>query len=140
MKYFNFEAEVAGGFGPRSVTQEDSGQLIVHKLHYLFDGWFGDHIVESTPCYIVTNELADNIRAYGLTGISFDEVEVETSDIFRELHPDKRLPSFVWMRVCGATMKDDFFLAGYGRLVVSERALEVIRPRAAHAEITEFTG
>jgi hypothetical protein len=140
MKYFNLEAEVAGGLGPRSVTQEAPGELIVHKLHYVFEGWFGDEIVESTPCYIVTERLANTIRAYGLTGVSFDQVDVESSDVFEELRPDKSLPPFVWMKVYGTKMKDDFFFAGYGRLVVSERALEVIRPRATHAVITEFLG
>lgn len=140
MKYFNFEAEVAGGFGPRSVTQETPGKLIVHRLHYVFEGWSGDEIVESTPCYVVTEELASRIMACGLTGISFGEVEVEASGVFKELHPGRSLPTFVWMKVFGAKMKDDFFFAGYGRLVVSERAMEVIRPRAFHAVITDFTG
>ncbi len=138
MNYFNLEAEVAGGFGPHSVTQQSAGGLTVHKLHYIFEGWFGDEIVESTPCYVVTEELARAITARGLTGVSFDEVEIERSDIFRELHADKGLPPFVWMKICGTKMKDDFFFAGYGRLVVSERALEVIRPRASHATITKF--
>ncbi len=140
MKFFNVEAEVAGGFGPRSVTQEAPGELIVQKLHYVFEGWCGDEIVESTPCYVVTEDLANDIIAYGFTGISFDQVEIERSAVFKELHPDKTLPPFVWMKVCGMKMKDDFFLAGHGRLVVSERALAVIRPRAAHAVITDFTG
>ena len=138
MKYFNLEAEVAGGIGPHSVTQETSGALIVHKLHYVFEGWFGDEIVESTPCYIVTAELAKSIRDRGLTGVSFDQVEVDRSDIFKDLHPEKVLPPFAWMKVTGDKGKDDFFLAGYGRLVVSERALEVIGPHAAHAGISDF--
>jgi hypothetical protein len=139
MKYFNLEAEVAGGFGPHSVTHEAPGELIVHRLHFIFDGWLGDEIVESTPCYLVTEDLANTISARGLTGASFDQAEIGCSDIFKELYPGKSLPAFVWMKVCGTKMADDFFFAGYGRLVVSERALEVIRPRASHAVITNFT-
>lgn len=138
MKYFSIEAEVAGGLGSHSVTQEAPGELRVQRLHYVFEGWCGDEIVESTPCYIVTDRLAGIIRSFGLTGVDFDEVEIERSAGFRELHPDESLPPFMWMKVGGARMKDDFFLAGYGRLVVSERALEIIRPYAAHAAITEF--
>ena len=138
MKYFYFEADVAGGLGPCSIVHEAPGQLVVEKLHYVFEGWPSDEILESTPCYIVTTRLADKIKANGLTGISFDQVETSCSGVFRELHPDKQLPPFVWMRVAGAKGRDDFFFAGYGRLVVSERALRVIGPHAASATVREF--
>jgi hypothetical protein len=139
VKYFNIEAEVAGGLGPHSIAREVPGQLLVEKLHYVFEGWQGDELLESAPCYIVTQQLADRLRAGGMRGVSFDQVEISRSEIFDELHPNETLPPFVWMKITGTKGKDDFFFAAYARLVVSQRVWQIITPYAAHAVVSEFT-
>lgn len=40
----------------------------VTKLHYVFEGWLGDAPIESTPCFLATEELAATIREEGLSG------------------------------------------------------------------------
>lgn len=53
-KYYVVEPEVAGGFGINTVfTRTEGKPMVVHKLHYEFDGWLGDSLLETTPCYIV---------------------------------------------------------------------------------------
>jgi hypothetical protein len=116
----------------------ESHPPIVERLHYEFEGWEGDEILESFPCFIVTERLADAIRRHGLTGAAFDHVEISRSDTFDELQPMSTLPTFVWMKINGDRGKDDFWLAGDGRLVVSERAWELIRPLAPNAVVSEF--
>jgi hypothetical protein len=138
VKYFSFRADVAGGFGPHSVVRHVPGALLVDKLHYIFEGWRGDEIVESCPCCIVTERLAGMIKAAGLTGVSFDSVEIGRSDIFLELQPGQELPPFLWMKVSGTKGQDDFFYARYARLVISQRAWEVIQPYAPNAIVDEF--
>jgi hypothetical protein len=127
MKYYHLEPEVAGGFGARTVIDRSSGKMVVQKLHYQFDGWLGDDILESTPCFIVSESLAREIDRQQLTGIKFDEVEVTTSDQFKELYQNRQIPKFVWLKVEGHAERDDFGMASGLRLIVSERALEVLR-------------
>ncbi len=52
MKYYQLEPEVAGGFGEQSVIDRSSGKMVVRKLHYEFDGWLGDVLLESYLCFI----------------------------------------------------------------------------------------
>jgi hypothetical protein len=127
MTFYVVEPEVAGGFGEHSVIDRSTGKMIVQKLHYQFDGWLGDELLESTPCYIASERMAHEIERVHLTGVRFDEAEVTTSDQFKELYPDRQLPKFVWLKVDGNAGRDDFGIAPGLRLVVSERALELLK-------------
>lgn len=53
------EPEVAGGLGENS-TFNSKGE--VEFLHYEFQGWLGDELLESTPCFIVTESMAHSIQ------------------------------------------------------------------------------
>jgi hypothetical protein len=128
MRFYRVEAEVAGGWGKNTVFARVPGKpTVIHKLHYQFDGWLGDELLESTPCYIVTERLSCEITRAGLTGARFEEVEVTTSDQFRELHPDRRLPKFVCLKIAGKAGHDDFGISPGLQLVVSERALNLLK-------------
>ena len=52
--FFYIEPEVAGGIGPNSETHRENGKLVVTRLNYEFSGWLGDAVLESTPCFLVT--------------------------------------------------------------------------------------
>ena len=141
--YHVVEPEVAGGWGENTVfTRAPGTPMVVQKLHYRFDGWLGDELLESTPCYVVTERLAQEIGRAQLTGVRFDEVEVTTSAQFKELHPNRQLPKFVWLKVDGKPGQDDFGIAPGLRFVVSERALELLkRVGISHAaSVTLFEG
>jgi hypothetical protein len=108
----------------------------VYKLEYLFDGWLGDHLLEAFPCFVVTDQLSEAIARMGLTGCAFERMDSATSLLFLELHPDRLLPPFVWMKVLGKAFKDDLGLSTDFRLVASERALATFRSFAlAHCEV-----
>src|ERR1700722_2641088 len=108
MSYFVVEPEVAGGFGANAVIDRSSERMIVQKLHYQFDGWLGDELLETSPCFIGTERLARAIEREKLTGISFDDVEVTVSGNFRKLYPHRNLPTFFWFKVNGTAGSDDF--------------------------------
>lgn len=126
-KFFAVEPEVAGGFGPNTILDRNVYPIRVDHLHYEFSGWLGDELLEATPCWIVTENLARQIRETGLSGVEFVEAEVSTSDQFRELHPDRSLPKFFRLNVTGAPRRDDFGVGDDLRLVVSETALDLLR-------------
>jgi hypothetical protein len=99
---------------------------IVKKLHYEFDGWLGDAILASFPIFIVTDGAMQALQSIGATGVTFDEVEVTTSNEFRDLYPDQSLPTFVWLKPLGRAGQDDVGVAPDGRLVISQRVYDVL--------------
>jgi hypothetical protein len=100
---------------------------IVSRLHYEFSVWSSDVLLENFPAFIVTEDAMNKLMESGATGARFADVEVTTTYPFREFHPDMQLPRFVWLQVTGRAGRDDFGLAGNIRLVVSERALDVLK-------------
>lgn len=100
---------------------------IVKYLHYEFDGWMGNDILESFPCYIVTEQLRKDIESETLTGITFDIVLVSKSDTFLELYPNKELPIFFWAKINGEPYKDDFFITEKNALAISEKAYSLLK-------------
>jgi hypothetical protein len=127
MKYFYIEPEVAGGLGKNTVMNRAVHPPVVSKLHYQIDGWLGDVLLESFPSFIVTEDAGQQLQAIGATGVRFDDVEVTTSDQFRQLYPNRRLPKFIWLRAEGQPACDDFGIAPDGRLVTSERVFETLK-------------
>src|SRR5438552_1503007 len=99
MKYFYVEPEVAGGLGESTVIDGNSYPPVVTALHYRFDGWLGDVLLESFPCFILTELAKRKIVAARLTGAEFDRVETTVSEEFHALYPARQLPGFVWLRV-----------------------------------------
>jgi hypothetical protein len=134
MKYYAIEPEVAGGFGDHTKIVHTSGKPfeVVH-LHYRLEGWLGDELLESTPCFIVSKSLANDLTRAQLTGFSFDAVEVTTSRELSEVIGNSGLPEFLWLKVNGIARQDDFALSSELTLIVSEKALKVLDGRILHA-------
>jgi hypothetical protein len=126
--YHVVEPEVAGGWGVNTIVTRSPGRpIVVDKLHYVFDGWLGDALLESAPCYIGTQRLVEEIKLAQLKGIDFDEVEVTKSLQFDTLYPNRELPKFKWLKINGVPGQDDFGVTTDLQLVVSEKALAVLQ-------------
>lgn len=105
--FFELEPEVAGGLGPHTVMDRNTHPPRVAKLHYQFDGWRGDHIVTSFPCFLVTEPLANKLLGEQLRGLEIADVEVSTSEELDELFPEIELPKFLWLKATGVAGVDD---------------------------------
>jgi hypothetical protein len=140
MKYFYLEPEVAGELGERTILDSSVHPPVVDKLHYKFDGWLGDVILESFPCLIATQDVANALAASGASGVNFAELEVTVSDTFRELYPTRKIPAFKWLKVYGIPGKDDFGIAVDHRLVVSEKGVNLLRSYGMSNALTEPFG
>ncbi|MBP2656328.1 MAG: hypothetical protein H6Q73_3897 [Firmicutes bacterium] len=143
MKLYGLEPEVAGGFGENTVVSNLNNvrskreRPIVTHLHYEFSGWLGDEILETTPCFIITESLADSIQRSELKGYTFADVETSVTEEFEELYPGRTLPKFRHIipqgtvEVNGDNFKnwsgDDFCLSQRSILVVSEKVLAVFK-------------
>jgi hypothetical protein len=109
-EFFKLEPEVAGGWGPDTSADTSVHPPVVRRLEYTFDGWLGDELLETFPCFIASERLAESMIAQSLTGFALDEVKVSVSSEFLELHPSVLLPRFRWLRVSGTAGQHDFAL------------------------------
>lgn len=139
MQYFYIEPEVAGGLGDSTVLDASVHPPVVARLEYYFDEWQGDSLLESFPCFIVTESLAAQLMSTPLSGFKFEQVSITKSSVYQELYSDRSLPAFVWLRLTGLAGKDDFGLAADGRLVVSANALKILMASGiSHSLIENF--
>jgi hypothetical protein len=100
---------------------------MVSWLQYEIHGWLGDDLLESFPCFIVTRKLADQMLEASLTGFELHPVDVVLSDEAEDLADEPiELPEFRWLRP-ETDPGGDLAVDGSGLLIVSERALEVMR-------------
>lgn len=136
MSFFRIEPEVAGGMGPNTELDRSTHPPLVTKLHYVFEGWLGDALLETFPCFLVTADLGRRLEEAGLSGFELADVEIGRSPEFEEMSPGRVLPEFRWLRLRGVAGQDDFAANPGGRLVVSRRALDVLQASALkHADI-----
>lgn len=120
--YKLIEPEVAGGLGDKTKIDNSFFPPLIKELHYEFDGWLGDDILESFPCYIITESLRKGIESNSLSGINFSDVLVSKSETFFDLYADRELPNFFWAKIIGEPFKDDFFITDKNSLAISEKA------------------
>lgn len=125
--YIIIEPEVAGGLGTETRMDNSIHPPEIFELHYEFDGWLGSDIIESFPCYVVTEKLKKGIEDTKLSGVIFKDLKVTKSDNFIELHPKVVLPKFYWMQVSGSVAVDDFGISKDFLLVVSIKAFELLK-------------
>jgi hypothetical protein len=139
MRYYFIEPEVAGGLGPNTIADKSVHPPLVTYLNYQFDGWLGDAILESYPVFIIVEDAKSALLRNSITGVRLDEVEVTTSEQFKDIYPDKKLPRFAWLQIIGRAGEDDFGIAADNRLVISERALDVLKQfNISHAVIEAY--
>ncbi|MDR6883772.1 hypothetical protein [Bacillus sp. 3255] len=150
MKFYLLEPEVPGGIGENSLLTYESGKIkeVVH-LHFVFEGWLGDDLVTTNPCFIVSKRLADAISRSDLTGYVFKTVEVSTSETFKELYPNRTLPEFKWLIPLGEVEIDGVSVVRWSehdicrrksKLVVSEKAFVILKQfNINNCDITELT-
>ena len=138
-RHFIITPEVAGGLGPKTQIDTSVHPPIVSRLHYVFDGWLGDDLLETFPCFIASRGLTESFVSAGLTGFSVADVEVSRSEQFTDIYGDWQLPEFMWIQISGLAGEHDFGQSSSG-LVVSDRCLRLIQTfSASHLDTTPFS-
>ena len=137
-EFYVVEPEVAGDWGENTkFTRTPGTPTEVHALHYDFNGWLGDCLLATSPCFIITETAAQAMADAGLAGFSTDAVEVTTSSEFDELFPGVVLPPFVWLKVGNRPGLDDLGITADLDLVVSERALMLLKEQGVSNALVE---
>lgn len=136
---FVLEPEVAGGWGPQTRADTSVHPPIVHVLHHEFEGWLGDDLLETFPCYLVTERLGESLHSAQLTGFNLGPVQVTASEAFSQLHPHTALPSLKWLQISGSVGRTDFAISPEHQLIVSARALGILRShQLKHCEVSSW--
>ncbi|MFZ5635875.1 MAG: hypothetical protein ACOY82_04745 [Pseudomonadota bacterium] len=134
--YYFVEPEVAGGWGDGTLADTSVHPPVVNKLHYHFDDWLGDDLLETFPCFIVSEKLKDDIVGSGLTGFEIDDVLVTMSDDFELPAGVSIFPNFYWLKAKKTDQAVDFKISADNRLMVSSGALAVMKRHSlSHADI-----
>ena len=149
------EPEVAGELGENTSYKNFQNvrlkgeRPVVERLHYHFTGWLGDELLEATPCFIVSDEMAKSIDKNALSGCRFEEVEISFSDEFMEMYPNRIIPQFKRMVPTGTIYLEngdfrewsgeDICISQKSYLVVTEKALAVFKNQNIdNCDITEI--
>lgn len=130
MRYYLLEPETPGDFGAHAVIRNRQERpLHVTKMHYEFETWPEDDLLEALGEYVGTKRLQRKLEALDppVTGIEFEDCEISWDEQFEELYGDRQLPKYVWFRVTGEASKADFGKSENVRLVVSERVYNVMQ-------------
>ncbi|HWK22880.1 MAG TPA: hypothetical protein VNS08_07605 [Ureibacillus sp.] len=153
--YF-LEPEVSGGHGEQTIygTEENvkkegiSGKI--KFLHYEFEGWLGDDLLESTPAFIVSIYLEEELKKSEFNDYKLEKCLISMSDVFMELYPNKEIPSFTRFIPLGTVEVEGenynnwsghhFCLSSKGELVVTQKALDFFKKFSINnCDITSLT-
>ncbi|MBM7772932.1 hypothetical protein JOD54_003136 [Actinokineospora baliensis] len=139
--YYKLDPEVPGGIGELSELDTGVAPLVVRRLHYEFDSWFGDCLGQSSPIYILAKYAAVDLERHGFSGFNLREVLVTRSEVWEQLDLKITLPQFVWLDVVGVGGQHDIGRVDKAGLVVSSTVLDVLKShRLDHCKIVEFPG
>lgn len=137
--FYIIEPEVAGGWGDGTVADTTVHPPSVSVLEYRLDGWLGDEILETFPCYIVTESLLKDFAREQLVGYEDADVTLTVSQDYFSEYDIGDIPKFRWLKIIGSDPNSDFRYSPDHRLVVSEKAMAVLkRHRMVHADIEAF--
>lgn len=134
MDYYLLNPEIAGELGDGSELVYEGGKIKeVVFLEYSFMGWQGDELLSTHPCFIVTESLQNDIISNGLTGVKFRDIAMTFSDEFYDICGNIKVPRFVQI-ICNDLYEDnaenlhnDFYVNKYKEIIVSEKALSVLK-------------
>jgi hypothetical protein len=125
MKWFLLRPPIAGDIYKSSADWR-AHPPVFEKLHYEINLPLDDAIIAHFPVWVVTAPAKAAIEAAGLSGVSFDTVEISESANYEALWPDQKPPECAWLKVHGTAGHDDFGTHDF-ELVISARALKLLR-------------
>ena len=98
------------------------------NMVFAYDFWSGEPLFVDVPHFFVRRSVADVLRKAALTGFEAIDVETIKSRDYNEESAQGRQPEPVCLlKVTGQAGADDFGLQCKVRLIVSDRALTLLR-------------
>jgi hypothetical protein len=142
MSFYILKPEQCGGFGRKALY---GGELTdrppaIYRLDFEFTAWPVDDLIEVNCTYIATETLVAELAELNPkpVGIFYDNVTVNNTYEMRQAQPGMELAAYKWCKINGRPGKDDFAMSADHRLVISSRALIVIKPRLTRCIIEVY--
>lgn len=130
MAHHKLTPDVAGELGDETELDRSVHPPRVQRFAYVIDNWLGDDLLEAYPTFMVTENLVGPLDGSELNGYEIRQAEVTIEEEAREtlsMIGRTEFPDFRWLHVIGKAGRDDLGVTATGDLVVSERALNVLR-------------
>lgn len=126
MKYFLLKPDVPGYLvNPKGTLANYSN---ISSVHYVLECFPTDDIFKCRRIYIVKEDLAYALARSEMTGFELKSCVVSKGDQFEISSPGyKELPELLWLYIDGVAGSDDFGISDNLKLIISERALELLK-------------
>ena len=125
--YFLLRPSVYGQMGIKTEWDRTVSPPQVSSLHFVLDCDPLDDLHKSSPCFLVSRTLAERIAKDGFTGATIEGVLAEYDKQYLEREPDAVKPDLRLLRPTGKAGSADFGLNEERQLVVSERAMSLLK-------------
>ena len=140
--HYIFRPNIPGELGDKTEGDFTKRPIIINHLHFVFD-YFPDDIFTCCEVIVVIENLLNIILDNNLTGLSTPkliEYELNQQYFVWENSDDVPNKNYFMMEVCG-NVSDDFYLTKEFNLIISEKALELLKSfRISFAKWEEFKG
>jgi hypothetical protein len=126
MTRLELRPEVPGFITGASYDYSIKPPKVVHPV-LAIDGWMGDDLLASHPCFFVTERLARALKSSNLSGFELaGEVTIQPTEIYKGLNPIRGLPVLQWFQ---PSEEDgfDFYFEKRVHLKVSPRAWDLLK-------------
>lgn len=112
----------------------------IEVLHIRLLGWTRDALMCVYPAFIISETIARQLAAHGLTGWSVADLKLTIDEQFELVTPGADVPPLKWLKVHGKLGQEDFCLNSTGQLLLSARAknLLILRGYLAGANVSEL--
>lgn len=127
-EYKKIQPEVIVGLGNDTefLEQKPPFKTIIN-LHIDLEDWLGDDLMECNSCYIVTEQLKNDLENTTYKGFEFVDLELTLGEYFKENYRQKKdLPNFYWLKVIGRKDIDDLYIGDESMLYVSDDFLKFL--------------
>jgi hypothetical protein len=142
MSFYILKPQQCGGFGRKTLY---GGELTdrppaIYRLDFEFTAWPIDDLIEFNCTYIATERLIAELSELNPkpVGIFYDTVTINTTYEMRQAQPGLELATYKWCKINGRPGKDDFAMSADHHLVISSRALVVIKPKLTRCIIEVY--
>jgi hypothetical protein len=126
--YKIIQPEVIVGLGEKTEFLEKEAPFkTITKLHIKLEDWLGDDLMECFPCYIITENLKNELIINNFSGYKIKDLEITMSEYFFNNYTlQKPIPKFYWLIIDGIEDKTDIYLGKEKKLFCNDRLINLI--------------
>lgn len=140
--FWEVSPEVPGTLTDSAIVDWTCHPPVVSSVEFEFDGWMGDELITTFPVFLIGPNALGAVQSAGLGGYEIGPAEITLSEQYREvaefLPVDEEPAGFVWFKPTGQAGRDDFGINEQHRMVLSDRALKVLRPLMPTADVVPY--